>query len=240
MTARTVLPFAALALLLSACLPDLPPSTGTVEVTVEPAAAAGVSFDWEIRGTDMSGNEHEYSGTCGADCSTFSQQVRISPDWELRVSPPELNPNTLEMGWVAAGPAHEQGSPDFVMEFAVLPDQTTALTATFRRPHIVQWDFEAPVNAAGTVRLTGLRSQDGSAGFTVSELTAECTTQGGTARLNFGLPAGSELAISDSAQDVELVYLDDPTDTPLFGDTTVCSLAGVDAEGRPLGFRHTN
>lgn len=226
-----------LALLLSACLPDIPPSAGTASVTITPPEAAGATFQWQIRGMALSGREHTYSGECAAGCSSFTQDMLVGSNWELRVSPPQLNPATSEMGWVATGEAGAEPTADHTQVFELHRDETLELTAGFRRVHILAGVYEAPRNAPGTVELQNLYAGSPAGDFTVSELTASCVTGASLEPLTFGLPEGTTLTVTDTPQSVELTYLDDPAETPLFGETTVCTLDGFDGDNRPVGFR---
>lgn len=237
MKLRTFITAAGLALLLSACLPDLPPSTGTVTVTIEPETARSASFDWQISGEDVAGNLLELNGTCGSDCTTIEVELRTGDSWELRVSPPPANPNTEQMGWVATGTAEDEVTADYVEVFSVARDAEIELTASFRFINVLLWDVDHPVNGPGTVTLTDLRTRAGAADFTVSSLQASCTTQAAPEPMHFGLPEGTELTITGEPQDIELVYLDDSGLTPIFGSSTACTVSGADSDNRPLGVR---
>lgn len=238
MKIRNLIPLAALALLLSACLPDLPPSSGTVSVSIEPAEARTSTFDWQISGRDLAGNPRELTGSCGSGCELIETELRAGSDWELRVSPPEPNPNTQQMGWVAAGPAEGEASADYVETFTLDRNQTAELTAAFRRINVLLWDTEYPENGPGTVTLTDLRTWPGADSYTIGALEASCTTQAAAEPMRFGLPEGTELTITDEPVEIELSYLDDPADTPIFGSATACTLSGSDSDNRPLGLRN--
>lgn len=222
---------AGLALLLSACLPDLPDPVGQVEVTVTPGDAAMVSMDWTITGAASFRPEVpvEYEGTCAAGCAQFEETVLMGT-WELRVSPPEFTPGDLLFGWVGTG-AVDEVSADYVTEFTLEQQETQALEASFRRPNILDWDYlTSSSGEPATVTLTGVVSE---AEFELAGLEATCTA------LNVSFPfvlAGDAVTVGTTAQDLELDYAGE-LGLPTFpSDSVSCGIdLAWDSDNRPVG-----
>lgn len=227
---------AGLALLLSACLPDLPDPVGEVEVTVTPADAALVPMDWTITGAAsfQPDVEVEYEGTCAAGCAQFEETVLMGA-WELRVSPPEFNPGDLLFGWVGTGAVAEV-SADYVTEFTLAQQETETLEASFRRPNILRWDYLTSTSGEpAKVTLTDVISAD--AEFELAGLEATCTA------LNVSFPfvlAGGAVTVGATAQDLELDYTGE-LGVPTFpSDSVSCGIdLAWDSDNRPVGTIYT-
>lgn len=227
---------AGLALLLSACLPDLPDPVGQVEVTVTPGEAAMVSMDWTITGAASFRPEVpvEYEGTCAAGCAQFEETVLMGT-WELRITPPEFDPIDGYFGWVATGSTDEL-TADFISEFTVEQQETHTIEANFRRAHAFEWEYSTtndPASVTVDVRRTNLSSD-----FQPGGLVVSCTPAGSTTSLEFVMPSSGSLLIDESSQAIGLEY-DGPQDHPLFTANPSCRMVEAwDSDNRPVGHRY--
>ncbi len=221
-----------LALLLSACLPDLPAPEGQVEVTVTPAEAAALEMDWTITGAAAFRPDVEvvHEGTCAPGCAQFDVTVQRGT-WEFRMSPPPFNDADLDLGWVGTGYVDEI-TADYVEEFSLGQQQTREIEASFRRPNILEWDYTT--SAAGepaTVTLTGVTSGRGEE-FQLAGVQVTCQALGDSFMFELAEP----VTVSSTSRNLELAY-DGELGTPTFrGDRVSCRIdLAWDSDNRPVG-----
>lgn len=224
----------ALALILSACLPDLPGPEAAVEVTVTPADAALVAMDWSISGqpTHRDG-PREWEGTCAAGCATFEQTI-LAGQYELRVTPPPFAANDLNHGWVATG-ASAEVTADYVHDFNILMQTSRAFTAEFRRPHVLSWEYEASAAGVSPAAVTLLGVTSEGPDFDLAGVTVRCGWAGSDGSMDFVMPDGEPVTLSSTARDIQLVYSGDVPNPAFPNSAPSCNIdLAFDTDNRPV------